>query len=179
MKNRSVLGGVPAAHSAFERARLLQDAAATVGFDWPDVNDILLKIREELAELERALDHHDEQNTFEELGDLLFALTNLARRLQIDPAAALEATNQKFIRRFQHMEQAAWQEGSDLALETLTAQMIRYRKAWLDDQPSDDSSLNDPFQNDSSKNDLSKNDLSKNDLSWVADQTLNKNNPKE
>ncbi|MBD3816791.1 MAG: hypothetical protein IE913_10155 [Halothiobacillus sp.] len=130
----SALADVPETLSAFERAIELQARAAAVGFDWPQISDIRNKIKEELLELEQGLDHQDAANTFEELGDVLFALTNLARRLQIDPAAALEATNQKFIRRFQHMEQAALREGSDLASEPLTQQVIRYRQAWEEDQ---------------------------------------------
>ena len=134
MSNASILAGVSASLSAFEHALQLQAAAASVGFDWPEIGDIRNKIHEELVELEQGLDNQDAANTFEELGDVLFALTNLARRLQIDPAAALEATNQKFIRRFQHMEQAATREGSDLASEPLTMQIVRYRQAWAEDQ---------------------------------------------
>lgn len=134
MSDISTLAGISASLSAFERALQLQDAAASVGFDWPEISDIRNKIHEELIELEQGLDNQDAANTFEELGDVLFALTNLARRLQIDPAAALEATNQKFIRRFQHMEQAAMREGSNLASEPLTTQIIRYRQAWAEDQ---------------------------------------------
>jgi nucleoside triphosphate diphosphatase len=134
MSNSSILAGVSTSLSAFERARQLQDAAAAVGFDWPEMSDIRKKIHEELDELEQGLDNLDTANIFEELGDVLFALTNLARRLQMDPAAALEATNQKFIRRFQHMEQGAAREGSNLASEPLTMQIIRYRQAWSEDQ---------------------------------------------
>ena len=134
MSNASTLAGISASLSAFERALQLQGAAASVGFDWPEISDIRNKIHEELVELEQGLDNQDAANTFEELGDVLFALTNLARRLQIDPAAALEATNQKFIRRFQHMEQSAIREGSNLASEPLTTQIIRYRQAWAEDQ---------------------------------------------
>lgn len=134
MSNTSILADVSASLSAFERALQLQNAAAAVGFDWPEMGDIRNKIHEELGELEQGVDNQDAANTFEELGDVLFALTNLARRLELDPAAALEATNQKFIRRFQHMEQAALREGSDLASEPLTQQVIRYRQAWAEDQ---------------------------------------------
>ena len=130
----SALADVPESLSAFERAIQLQAKAAAVGFDWLQISDIRRKIHEELLELEQGLDHQDAANIFEELGDVLFALTNLARRLEIDPAAALEATNQKFIRRFQHMEHAARGEGSDLASEPLTQQVIRYRQAWEADQ---------------------------------------------
>lgn len=134
MIQKSALADVSESLSAFERAIQLQAKAAAVGFDWPQIGDIRNKIKEELLELEKGLDNQDAANTFEELGDVLFALTNLARRLEIDPAAALEATNKKFIRRFQHMEQAALDEGSDLASEPLTQQVIRYRQAWAEDQ---------------------------------------------
>lgn len=134
MIQKSALADVSESLSAFERAIQLQAKAAAVGFDWPQIGDIRNKIKEELLELEKGLDNQDAANTFEELGDVLFALTNLARRLEIDPAAALEATNKKLIRRFQHMEQAALDEGSDLASEPLTQQVIRYRQAWAEDQ---------------------------------------------
>lgn len=134
MSNASTLAGISASLSAFERALQLQDAAASAGFDWPEISDIRNKIHEELVELEQGLDNQDAANTFEELGDVLFALTNLARRLQIDPAEALEAANQKFMRRFCHMEQSSQLEHSDLAQESFTTQLLRYRRAWLVDQ---------------------------------------------
>jgi uncharacterized protein YabN with tetrapyrrole methylase and pyrophosphatase domain len=118
-----------AALSAFERARQLQVAAAAQGFDWPDVADIWAKIYEELDELAAGMAHQDAANIFEELGDVLFAITNLARRLGVDPAAALEATNQKFIARFEAMERSAKLDGVALADESIEQQIARYRAA--------------------------------------------------
>jgi len=115
--------------SAFERARQLQSAAAAVGFDWPDVADIWAKIFEELDELSAGIAHQDAANIFEELGDVLFAITNLTRRLGVDPAAALEATNQKFIARFEAMERSAKLDGVTLADESIAQQIARYKAA--------------------------------------------------
>lgn len=125
----SVLDGVGAELSGFDRAKKLQDAAAAVGFDWPDVAEIWAKIFEELDELAAGIAKHDAANTAEELGDVLFALTNLARRLGVDPEAALEATNQKFIQRFQEMERTAREEGVSLMNEPITQQIERYQRA--------------------------------------------------
>ena len=136
LQHDSAFSGVPTNRSAFDHALALQHAAASVGFDWPTLDDILKKVHEELNELEHGLANQDMANSFEELGDVLFALTNLARRLGFDPAAALAATNLKFIRRFQHMEEAALREGSRLALEPLATQIERYRRAWAEDHAS-------------------------------------------
>ncbi len=125
----SALDGVGAADNAFDRAIKLQDAAASVGFDWPDVADIWAKIYEELDELAVGMAKHDAANTAEELGDLLFATTNLARRLGVNPEAALEATNRKFIQRFQEMERTASLEGVCLMDEPITLQIARYQRA--------------------------------------------------
>ncbi|MHB9020820.1 MAG: MazG nucleotide pyrophosphohydrolase domain-containing protein [Halothiobacillus sp.] len=125
----SVLVGVSSDLPAFERALQLQDAAARVGFDWPELADIWAKVYEELDELAAALANQDRANTFEELGDVLFAVTNLARRLELDPAAALEATNQKFIARFQEMERAAARDGVQLVDEPIDQQIARYQVA--------------------------------------------------
>jgi ATP diphosphatase len=102
-----VLDGVPAALPALTRAIKLQAKAARVGFDWPSSDQVLAKIAEECEELRDAA--HDRtdggrQRTVEEYGDLLFAMANLARHLEIDPEAALRSTNAKFERRFRHIE---------------------------------------------------------------------------
>lgn len=83
-------------------AEAIQRAAAETGFDWPDLIGVWEKVREEVAELEQAASH-DER--VDELGDLLFMLVNVARHLRIDPATALSAANQKFTRRFAHVQQ--------------------------------------------------------------------------
>jgi ATP diphosphatase len=97
----SALAGVALALPALERAAKLQRRAARVGFDWPDRSGPRAKIDEELAELDAEIDHH---RMLDELGDLLFAVVNLARHLNIEPEAALREANAKFERRFRAIE---------------------------------------------------------------------------
>jgi ATP diphosphatase len=103
------LHGVPIALPALTRAEKLQAKAAAVGFDWPSIDNVKAKINEELKELEDA--KNDKNASAEELGDLLFAITNLARHLGIDAEAALRGTNQKFERRFGEIEKALKERG--------------------------------------------------------------------
>ena len=110
--DKSALAGVALALPALERAAKLQRRAARTGFDWPDASGPRAKIDEELAELERETEH---PRMLEEMGDLLFAVVNLARHLNIEPEAALREANQKFERRFRAIEQAPGFE--DLPLE--------------------------------------------------------------
>jgi ATP diphosphatase len=99
--DKSALAGVALALPALERAAKLQRRAASVGFDWPDRSGPRAKIDEELAELDAETDH---QRMLEELGDLLFAVVNLARHLNIEPEAALREGNAKFEQRFRAIE---------------------------------------------------------------------------
>jgi MazG family protein len=107
------------------RALAVQERAAALAFDWPDVRGILRKLREESDELVRELDGSGPDRLRDEVGDLLFTLVNLARRLEIDPDAALESTNRKFIRRLGRMEArlrergGAWRRESAEVLEEL------------------------------------------------------------
>ena len=101
--DKSALAGVALALPALERAAKLQRRAARVGFDWPDNSGPRAKIDEELAELDAESDH---ARMLEELGDLLFAVVNLARHLNIEPEAALREANSKFEQRFRAIEQA-------------------------------------------------------------------------
>jgi ATP diphosphatase len=101
---RSALGNVPVALPALTRALKLQQKASTVGFDWNDPHAVLAKIREEADEIEHALDHGDTHEIASEIGDLLFAVVNLARHASADPEAALRGTNAKFERRFRFIE---------------------------------------------------------------------------
>src|SRR6476620_7784886 len=101
--DKSALAGVALALPALERAAKLQRRAARVGFDWPDVSGPRAKIDEELAELDSETEH---PQMLEELGDLLFAVVNLARHLNIEPETALREANSKFERRFRAIEQA-------------------------------------------------------------------------
>ena len=100
----SALAGVALALPALERAAKLQRRAARIGFDWPDTSGPRAKIDEELAELDAESDHH---RMLDELGDLLFAVVNLARHLNIEPEVALRDANRKFEQRFRAIEKTA------------------------------------------------------------------------
>jgi ATP diphosphatase len=105
------LAGVPVALPALTRALKLQDKAGRVGFDWNDPRAVLAKIREEADEIEAALDAGDQADAGKEVGDLLFAVVNLARHLAADPEGVLRATNVKFERRFASIERALATQG--------------------------------------------------------------------
>ncbi|MGB8712858.1 MAG: nucleoside triphosphate pyrophosphohydrolase [Onishia taeanensis] len=107
----SVLDDVPRNLPALSRAAKLSKRAARAGFDWPDHRGVLDKIREELDEVEEALAAGDHEHAGEEVGDLLFAVVNLARTLKTDPEQRLRGTNAKFERRFRHVESALLAEG--------------------------------------------------------------------
>src|SRR6478736_7380582 len=108
---KSLLSGVKAGQPALTRAMELQRKASTVGFDWNDPRAVLAKIREEADEIEAALDAHDAKETGEEIGDLLFAVVNLARHADADPETVLSGTNAKFERRFASIEAALAAQG--------------------------------------------------------------------
>ena len=105
-KNEGVLDGVARALPALRRAQKLQQRAAGVGFDWPDLAPVLDKLDEELAEVREALDAGDRDAVADELGDLLFVMANLARHLKVDAEDALRRGNAKFERRFAYIEAA-------------------------------------------------------------------------
>jgi len=120
------LDDVPAALPALTRAEKLQKKAAKVGFDWGEPGPVLAKIREEIDELEEALatGPRGDAAVVEEVGDLLFAVANLARHLNVDPEDALRGTNEKFRRRFRHIEtglQAAGRTIEDASLDEMEA----------------------------------------------------------
>ena len=125
--DNSALAGVALALPALERAAKLQRRAARLGFDWPDASGPRAKIDEELAELEAETDH---QRKLEELGDLLFAVVNLARHLNIEAEAALREANAKFEQRFRAIEQAPGFEA--LSLEEKEALWARAKQAQAD-----------------------------------------------
>ncbi len=114
-----LLAGVPASLPALLAAYRISQKAAGVGFDWPRADDVLTKAEEEIRELRAALAGDTPGAVREELGDLLFAVANLARKLDVDPEAALAAANAKFRRRFQHVEQALAARDRPLAQATL------------------------------------------------------------
>lgn len=123
-EDRSVLSGVPSTLPALTRAWKLQTRASSVGFDWNDAKLVLDKIKEEIAEVEEALAGGDKAAMREEVGDLLFAVANLARHLDADPEGALSAANAKFERRFKGIEAALEAEGrtaKDAGLDEMEA----------------------------------------------------------
>ena len=110
----SLLDDVPRALPALVRAEKLAKRAASVDFDWPDWPETLAKVHEEIEEVAVAASGDDKAGTAEEIGDLLFAVANLARKLDVDPEAALRDANVKFARRFAHVEARAAADGIPL-----------------------------------------------------------------
>ncbi len=108
---QSILSGVPLPFPALTRAVKLQEKASSVGFDWDDAGAVLSKIREETDEITEALATGGTDAVRDEIGDLLFAVANLARHADVDPEAALRGTNDKFIRRFGHIERSLAAQG--------------------------------------------------------------------
>ena len=115
----SALAGVPRGLPALERAHELQRKAAKVGFDWPEARPILDKLDEERRELADALGRMDAANLEEEIGDLLFTVVNLGRKLGVDTAGALSAANRKFETRFREMEKRIGERGGELPAMSL------------------------------------------------------------
>lgn len=121
----SALDGVGLALPALTRAEKLGKRAGRVGFDWPDVEGVLHKASEELAEVDAARRAGSQQAVAEEVGDVLFTVVNLARHLRVDPEEALRAANRKFDRRFRRLEQAIraagleWSDYSAAGLDAL------------------------------------------------------------
>lgn len=120
--NRSVLAGVPSALPALIKAYRIQEKAANSGFDWEEPRQVWEKVKEEVAELDAELDRCDKAAVEAELGDVMFSLVNAARLYGVNPENALEKTNKKFIRRFNHVESRAAESGMNLKDMTL-AQM--------------------------------------------------------
>jgi ATP diphosphatase len=135
----SLLDDVPNALPALSRAVKLQKRAAQVGFDWPEALPVVDKVREKLDEVLEAMSENDPQAIAEEVGDLLFAVTNLARHLKVDPESALRAANGKFEQRFRFIEQALREAGramEDCDLEELDALWGEAKKLEKLDRPS-------------------------------------------
>jgi ATP diphosphatase len=116
---RTTLAGLPPTLPPVLMAYRLQERAAGVGFDWPDSKGPLDKVKEELAEVELATGNGQRDAVEDEIGDLLFAVVNLARKLSINPGAALERANEKFKGRFEHVEQLAKARGLELGRASL------------------------------------------------------------
>ena len=118
-RKSGTLGGVPVSLPAMVKAYRIGEKAAATGFDWEKREDVWSKVKEELMEVDAELRADDHEKLTDEMGDLFFALINACRLYGIDPEAALERTNKKFIRRFNHMEQRAVEQGCTLHDMTL------------------------------------------------------------
>ena len=119
-RKSGTLGGVPVSLPAMVKAYRVGEKAAAVGFDWEKREDVWVKVREELGEVDAEIEAKDKERLTDEMGDLFFALINACRLYGIDPEGALERTNKKFIRRFNHIEQRAEQQGKTLSEMTLS-----------------------------------------------------------
>lgn len=120
--NKRVLAGVPSSLPSLIKAYRIQDKARNVGFDWEDPKDVWKKVHEELKELEDELQKDDKINAEKELGDFLFSVINAARLYKLNPDNALEKTNQKFINRFNYIEDHSIKQGkslTDMSLEEM------------------------------------------------------------
>ena len=122
--NKSVLAGVPSALPALIKAYRIQDKARNVGFDWEEREQVWDKVREEFGELQVEIAQMDKDKAEGEFGDLLFSIINAGRLYGINPENALERTNQKFIRRFNYLEDNTIKQGqnlNDMSLEEMDA----------------------------------------------------------
>lgn len=128
---KRILDGIPKSFNALLRSFRIQEKAAAVGFEWPDTEGILNKLAEETEELHQAIRNNDMHNAEEELGDMLFVLVNLAKRLNINPEDALQKTNNKFIKRFNYIEEHLANEKSSFdkkSLEELDAIWVKAKE---------------------------------------------------
>lgn len=122
--NKSVLSGVPEALPSLIKAYRIQDKARNVGFDWEDRTQVWDKVKEEISEFESEVATMDKEKAEAEFGDVMFSLINAARLYKINPDNALEHTNQKFIRRFNYLEEHTLKAGrklTDMSLEEMDA----------------------------------------------------------
>jgi ATP diphosphatase len=134
----SILDNVPGNLPELSRALKLQKRAARVGFDWPDAEAVMSKLDEELDELEEARGTGRADRITDELGDVLFVLVNLARKLDVDAAAALRHANAKFERRFRGIEHIAEQQDTALSSLNLDAMEALWQQYKLDEQATQD-----------------------------------------
>jgi len=113
-ENKSVLAGVPQSLPALLKAARLTEKAARVGFDWRRTEEVFSKIDEEIGELREAISSGDESKVHDEIGDLLFTIANIARKLNVNAEEALQSSNRKFTRRFESMEASVREDGRNL-----------------------------------------------------------------
>lgn len=124
-ESRSALGNVPKAMPALARAQSISRRAASLGFEWPSIDQVWAKVDEEMRELKQAVASGDKVHTGEELGDLLFTMVNIARFLDVESEAVLAQTIERFTRRFHHIEAKLRQANKDFAQSSIE-EMDRY-----------------------------------------------------
>jgi XTP/dITP diphosphohydrolase len=127
--NKTILEGVPASLPSVAKAHRIQDKARNAGFDWKKKEDVWDKVSEELTELKNEIVGMDDDKIESEFGDMFFSLINAARLYKVNPDNALERTNQKFIRRFNHIEQEAGKLGRKLKDMTLAEMDVLWEQA--------------------------------------------------
>lgn len=127
--NKTVLEGVPASLPSIAKAHRIQDKARNAGFDWEQKEDVWTKVKEEINEFETEVGSMDANKMEAEFGDLFFSLINAARLYKVNPDNALERTNQKFIYRFNHIEQETQKQGKNLKDMTLEEMDILWNEA--------------------------------------------------
>lgn len=127
--NKTVLEGVPASLPSIAKAHRIQDKARNAGFDWEQKEDVWAKVKEEINEFEAEIGSMDANKMEAEFGDLFFSLINAARLYKVNPDNALERTNQKFIHRFNHIEEEAKRQGKHLKEMTLKEMDILWNHA--------------------------------------------------
>jgi MazG family protein len=126
---KGLLSGVPRSLPALMEARQIAGRAAGAGFDWSNVDQVLDKLREELAELDAARQAGSPEQVQDEIGDLLFVMVNIARFLKVDPEQALRGTNAKFRRRFEHVENGLEAQGKTPQQATIEEMESLWREA--------------------------------------------------
>lgn len=126
---KSVLEGVPVSLPSLVKAMRIQEKARGAGFDWDEVTQVRAKVEEEFAELNEEIANGNQQRITQEFGDLMFALINYARFINVNPEEALEHTNKKFMKRFMHMEEAVTQAGKALSQMTLDEMDVYWNEA--------------------------------------------------
>jgi MazG family protein len=126
-ERRSILRGVPRSMPSLLRAHEIGTRVAAVGFDWDQTTDVVSKIEEEVAELRRAVDGETRERVEEEMGDLLFSIAQLARKLGVEPESALRKANEKFSARFEQVEHAFEARGASVHGAPLEAMEAEWR----------------------------------------------------
>ena len=126
---KSVLEGVPKSLPAIVKASRIQEKVRGIGFDWENKNQVWNKVMEEIDELNQETEKNNQDRIESEFGDVLFALTNNARFFEVNPEAALERTNRRFINRFQIMEAEIKKKGKDLSNMNLNEMNVYWKMA--------------------------------------------------